>query len=175
MGQAIRDVKPATPLKVPELIEHLQALAHVEIDATYAYETAIGKLRDDEFCDLLVRFRDEHAAHVVDVSSLIYGYGGKAPKPVRDWKGFLLEGAMRLRSVSGTEDAVKALRLVETLALRFYNDLLKFGIPADLRVLLERHRDANQTHLNTFEKRLEWLAQAHTLPPTTPSVSAEPH
>ncbi len=159
MGQAIREEASPPPLRAPDVIERLQALAHVEIDATYAFETAIGRLESDEVTDCLVTFRDDHAAHVVEISSLIYGYGGKPPRPVRDWKGFLLEGAMHLRSVTGAKDALMALRLVETLALRFYGDLLDLDVPLDLRRTLERHRDSNQGHLLAIERRLENIAR----------------
>lgn len=152
MGQAIRDEKaPETKPTTAELIEQLQGLAHVEIDATYALETAIGKHQNEKLAALMEGLRDDHVAHVLEISSLIYGYGGQAPKPVRDWKGFLLEGATHLRSSLETEYVLKALRLVETLAVRFYDDLLNQDIPKELRTTLSQHRNTNERHLSALE------------------------
>lgn len=172
MGQSISNEKPSTPLTKTELIEQLQGLAHVEIDATYAFETAISKITDEDLADAMEAFRDDHVAHVLEISNLIFGYGGKAPKPVRDWKGFLLEGAMHLRSSLGREGTLKALRLVEILTLRFYEDILNQDVPNELRATITRLHERNERHLKSIESLILQLTSSET--PRSPAESNQP-
>jgi hypothetical protein len=77
------------------------------------------------------------------------------PKPTPDLKSVLIEGMTALRSVTGTEGALKAMRMNEGLTNSRYDAALKADLPADVRSVVEKNRDDERRHLQYIEQCLQ--------------------
>ena len=74
----------------------------------------------------------------------------------RDFKGFLIEGFTALRSVTGTEGALKAMQGNEKLTNKRYEDALNIvGLPEDVLDIIRRNREDERGHLEYIERTLE--------------------
>jgi uncharacterized protein (TIGR02284 family) len=144
-----------------EIVKLLEALAHVDIDAWHAYGQAMEKIEDAlEIRRKLEEFRDDHRRHVTDLSGKIVDLGGNPPEFSKDFKGYLIEGFTALRSISGTQGALAAMRSNEQLTNRKYAKALEEkGLPSDIRDLLERDYADEQRHLHYVEDRLDYLVE----------------
>lgn len=150
-----------------EVAERLVALAQLDIDAVHAYGQALERVDHPALRERLTSFRADHQRHVEDLSALIRGLGEQPPPYSRDFKGFLIEGFTLLRSLSGIEGALQAMKTNETLTNHRYNDALAIPLPPEVRAVVERHLADEQRHLLYVEQALRerpWEQGArHTL------------
>lgn len=138
-----------------ELCKHLMSLAHLDIDAIHAYRVAIEKIDVEEVKHQLEAFRADHERHVVELSPLITRLGGVPPEFKPDFKGFLIQGMTSLRSVTGTEGALKAMKMNEELTNRIYEKALSWEMPEDVRKLVTKNRDDERRHLAYVKQAIE--------------------
>lgn len=129
------------------LIDRLSSLMQLDIDAVHAYGQAIDNIKDPAIKNELSMFRDDHERHISDLSLAITNLGGKPPEHSRDFKGFLIEGFTALRSVTGTEGALKAMKGNEELTNKTYREALNLQLPPDARDIVERNYHDEQRHL----------------------------
>jgi uncharacterized protein (TIGR02284 family) len=130
-----------------DLIDRLSSLMQLDIDAVHAYGQAIDSIKDPAIKNELIMFRDDHERHIGDLSLAISNLGGQPPERSRDFKGFLIEGFTALRSVTGTEGALKAMKGNEELTNKTYRDALDLQLPPDIRDIVERNYRDEQRHL----------------------------
>lgn len=135
-----------------KIIDNLTSLVRLDIDAIHAYDQAIEKIEDQSICDRLADFRDDHLQHVNRLSECIERLGGTAPEFSRDFKGFLIEGMTIVRSVTGTEGALKAMKTNEKLTNFTYDKALSWDLPQDVKEIVEKNRDDERRHLNYIEQ-----------------------
>jgi hypothetical protein len=57
----------------------------------------------------MVSIRDDHKRHIELLASEIPTLGGTPPDYSPDFKGYLISGFTSLRSITGTEGALKAM------------------------------------------------------------------
>ena len=139
-----------------DTIKRLKKLCQLDIDAARAYQQAIEKIDFAEIREQLIAFRADHERHIANLSEAVQRLGGEAPKRSPDVKGYLLEGFTALRSITGTEGALKAMRSNEKLTNKTYDDVLgEPGLMEDVRALVERNRDDERRHLAYIEGALE--------------------
>lgn len=137
------------------LCDHLISLAQLDIDAVHAYSQAIDRIDVQDIKDQLSRFRQDHERHVRDLSPVINRLGGMAPEFKPDFKGFLIQGMTTLRSVTGTEGALKAMKMNEQLTNKTYDTALGWELPADVRSIVEKNRDDERRHLAYITECIE--------------------
>jgi uncharacterized protein (TIGR02284 family) len=144
-----------------EILSLLESLAHVDIDAWHAYGQATERIEDAlEIRRKLEIFREEHQRHVTELSGKIVALGGVPPEFSKDFKGYLIEGFTALRSVTGTQGALAAMRSNEQLTNRKYAKALdEKGLPSDIRDVLESCYADEQRHLQYVEDRLDYLVE----------------
>lgn len=138
-----------------DVIKKLCKLAQLDVDAVEAYEQAIKNIDIAIIKTNLSRFRDDHKQHIKDLNQLIVSFGGEAVKETADLKGLLLEGFTALRSMTGTEGALKAMKGNEKLTNKTYDDALQADeLPENARLLLIKNRDDERRHLAYIEQVL---------------------
>ncbi len=137
-----------------EISRELSSLARLDTDAVHAYDAAIANVDALELRRELVRFRGDHDRHARELRGVIRRFGGEAPSASLDFKGFVLEGFTAVRSATGTEGALKAMKASEALASRAYSRALALDLPADVKALVQSALGDELRHLRTIEQGL---------------------
>ena len=147
-------------------IHVLSDLMKLDVDAVHAYEQAIDRIDVRAIRDALEEFKGDHDRHVDELSRAIRDLGGEPPERTPDIKGFLIEGFTAIRSATGTEGAMKAMRSNEKMTNKKYDKALDEELAPDVRSLVERNRDDERRHLAYIERVLEvGLERAATVEP----------
>ncbi|MDP2307403.1 MAG: DUF2383 domain-containing protein [Pseudomonadota bacterium] len=137
-----------------EVVDLLNELVHLDIDAVRAYGQAIDNVKDPTARQTLVGFREDHERHVTDLSAMVRNYGGE-PAERPDLKGVFLEGMTALRSAMGEGPALRAMRDNERFTNRHYVKALETpGLPDEVRNLIARNREDERRHLAWIEARV---------------------
>ncbi|MEW6056255.1 MAG: DUF2383 domain-containing protein [Bdellovibrionota bacterium] len=142
-------------METRELVSRLHTLVKLDIDAVRAYEQAMEKIEVVSIRNQLEQFKADHERHITELSEAIQRFGGEAPKMSPDLKGFLIEGFTALRSVTGTEGALKAMQMNEKLTNKTYEDAISWNVPADIRTVLVRGLDDERRHLEYIQHAIE--------------------
>jgi uncharacterized protein (TIGR02284 family) len=137
-----------------KLVKNLGSLAQLDIDAVFAYSQAIDGIDVPSVREQLVSFRSDHERHISDLSAIIRRHGGEPPEHARDFKGFLIEGFTAIRSMTGTEGALKAMQSNEQTTNKKYSEAMSWEVPADVRSLIQRNFDDEKRHLRAIEQML---------------------
>jgi len=147
-----------------DVINVLTKLSQLDIDAAYAYEQALAQIEEKDIYNTIYKFREDHLRHINELSALIRQYNGTPPERTKDFKGYLIEGFTYLRSLTGTEGALKAMRSNEITTNKYYKQAIEENpnLPADVLMLLQRNFNDEKTHLSyitstikTFEEEVE--------------------
>jgi rubrerythrin len=138
-----------------EIIDMLIELAQLDFDATRAYEQAMENIDVPSIHKQIAGFRDDHIRHIADLSAEIDRLGGKPPEISADIKGFILEGFTTIRSLTGTEGALKAMRGNELLTNSSYSSAFSADLPPDVKKVVERNYDDEKRHLRYIEDAIE--------------------
>lgn len=144
-----------------ELVEELNELIQLDYDASKTYEQALEHIRDGdgEVRADLEAFRGDHLRHIEELRAQIERQGGAAIEPGRDVKGLLLEGMTRLRSVTGTLGALKAMRMNEKLTNRSYERASDLGLPPGVRDIVLANLADERRHLAAIEGHITRLRE----------------
>jgi len=142
-----------------KVVKTLNDLIQLDFDASKTYEQALEHIdqEDDEVRMNLEMFRQDHVRHIEDLTDVIEELGGEAIEPSRDVKGVLLEGMTKLRSVTGTKGALKAMRMNEKLTNKSYDDVVDKDLPTSAQEVVLANRDDERRHLAAIEAHIERL------------------
>ncbi|RJP19822.1 MAG: ferritin-like domain-containing protein [Candidatus Abyssobacteria bacterium SURF_5] len=147
--------KRRSPLDTKETAKKLSSLVQLDIDAEYAYGQAIDEIKEWPIKNRLIEFRDDHKRHVAELSVAIRELGETPPEYKRDTKGFLLEGFTAIRSKTGTEGALKAMRSNEKTTNKSYNKARSWDVTPSIKALIEKNYEDERRHLEYIETALE--------------------
>jgi uncharacterized protein (TIGR02284 family) len=142
-------------MDIKETIDRLTKLTQLDIDAVQAYEQAIERVDATDIRMNLGSFKADHERHISELSQAIRELGGEPPERSPDVKGVLLEGFTALRSVTGIEGALKAMRTNEKLTNKSYEDALKMDLAPAVQELVRRNREDERRHLEYIEHALD--------------------
>ncbi len=134
-----------------ELCRELCDLIQLDIDAVAAYETAIREVDTVGIREQLESFKQDHERHITQLSAVVHQLGEKAPERKPDFKGFLIQGFTAIRSATGTEGALKAMKSNEELTNRTYHKALSYDLPHDIKAIIQRNFSDEQRHLRSIE------------------------
>ncbi len=138
-----------------EIVNCLLNLVQLDIDAVHAYRQAIQKIDIQTVKDQLTLFKADHHRHIKDLSPMIETFGGTSPEFSKDFKGYLIEGFTAIRSITGTEGALKAMKTNEQLTTKTYDKALKNDLPPEVREVVARNSEDEKRHLQYIERALE--------------------
>lgn len=150
-----------------EVTSTLNDLIQLDIDAVEAYEQAIKRIEIPQVSADLEAFKSDHERHIRDLTQEVRRLGGEPPKRSVDLKGLLLEGFTALRSVTGTEGALKAMQSNEKTTNKKYEAALSKELPADVETIVRRNREDERKHLEYIKICLNnrvWETSAGTQP-----------
>lgn len=152
------------PMENKELCKELCDLIQLDIDAVVAYETAIREVDVIGIREQLEAFKQDHERHISQLSAVVHQFGEKAPERKPDFKGFLIQGFTAIRSATGIEGTLKAMKSNEELTNRTYQKALSLDLPHDVMSIVQRNYADEQRHLRAIEG---WL---HARPWEGPQV-----
>jgi uncharacterized protein (TIGR02284 family) len=137
-----------------QLIEHLNRLIELDLDAIEAYEAAIARLNDPSDKAQLERFREDHRRHTAELSSAVEEVGGTAAtRP--DFKRVLTKGKVVVAGLVGDRAVLTAMKSNEETTTKTYDKATReAGVPIRVKTLLERNFADEQKHLAWIEQRL---------------------
>jgi len=137
------------------VVNDLISLVQLDIDAIHAYEQAIERVTVDSVRTQLNVFKADHHRHVTDLSTEIRKLGGTPPTFSKDFKGYLIQGFTALRSVTGTEGALKAMETNEKLTNSTYEKAVTWNIPVEVRQIVQRNLEDERRHLSYIRQAIE--------------------
>jgi rubrerythrin len=138
-----------------EMAKKLGSLVQLDIDAVHAYQAAIDKIDHPLIRETMIRFREDHDRHITTLSAAIRQAGESPPEYSPDFKGFLIQGFTSMRSITGTEGALKAMHTNEKLTNKTYDDARGWDLPASVKDLVRSAFEDEQRHIAYIEKTLE--------------------
>lgn len=137
-----------------KVIEKLNKLAQLDIDAVEAYKQALKNIDSKDVFEKINQFCLDHERHILDLTQAVRNLGGNPVEKTLDVKGFLIEGFTAIRSATGTEGALKAMKMNEKLTNSQYDDAVKCDWPANVRDIIERNYADEKRHLQYIESVL---------------------
>jgi uncharacterized protein (TIGR02284 family) len=137
------------------MLKDLKELVQLDIDAIRLYDQALDNIDHPALHSQISSFQADHSRHVNDLSMVIRRLGGEPPKYAPDLKGILLEGFTAIRSMTGNEGALKAMRTNELLTNKTYDKARSWDLPMDIRQLIERNYADEQRHLAYIEQAIK--------------------
>ena len=138
-----------------EIADKLSSLVQLDIDAIHAYDQAIDKIDVPSIHEQLRQFRDDHHRHVTDLSAAIRQLGGTPPDFSPDFKGYFIQGFTSLRSMTGTEGALKAMRTNEQLTNRTYEEASSWSLSPSIHALIEQNYADEKRHIMYIDQAIE--------------------
>jgi rubrerythrin len=148
-----------TMMDTNEIVRELNALIQLDFDASRTYDQALKHVdeRDVEVRASLESFRNDHLRHIVALRTVIEAHGGASIDPSWDLKGLLLEGMTKLRSVTGTLGALKAMRMNEKLTNRSYDRAAELELTLQAREVVLANLADERRHLAAIEAHIARL------------------
>ena len=135
--------------------EEINSLIQLDIDAVEAYDQAIKNTDHGEIRANLQRFQKDHESHIETLSKELKKLGEKPPERTKDIKGFLIEGFTAIRSLTGTEGALKAMLMNEKLTTKTYHDALDCDTPAPVKDIIRKNYEDEKRHLKYIQEALD--------------------
>lgn len=137
-----------------QLIKNLTDLAQVDYDASRCYDQAIAAVEAPSVHDTLIRFRNDHDRHFMELAALVRQFGGTPPQREADLTGLLTKGMTSIASLASADAAIKAMEINEKLINSRYMEAVKWDAPAAILHLLESFYADERGHLEYFEHAL---------------------
>ncbi|MCP3103101.1 ferritin-like domain-containing protein [Myxococcus sp. K15C18031901] len=128
-------------------VARLRSLAQLDADAVGAYDTALARIPEPLVRERLTSFRADHLRHVQVLNAHIHARGGEPVALRPDLRGAAMKGLTAMSSMMGTEAALVAMLGNEEFSNRAYDLALRFEWGAELRALIERHREDERRHV----------------------------
>jgi uncharacterized protein (TIGR02284 family) len=146
---------------IDKLIEKLNDLIALDIDAASAYEAAVKRIEAADVRERLRAFQQDHERHIRDLSGCVVDLHGR-PRQKADAKGFFLKSFTAISSMMGDKAALTAMKANEQLTNRNYDKALEESWPPAVRTVIERNRADERVQLAFIEEMLS----AEKYPPT---------
>jgi len=137
-----------------EILNQLEKLIQLDVDATHAYDQAIKNVGEQPIKDKLILFQGDHRRHVDLLSAKVVELGGTPPEFASDFKGFFISGFTALRSLTGTKGALEAMETNEKLTTSKYQEAAKLGWPSDISTIIQSNLADEQRHLSFVREAL---------------------
>lgn len=130
-----------------DIVKELRSLCQLDIDAIHAYNECLKHINITEVKKDVEQFKADHERHVKDLSALIHSFKEKAPEFSPDLKGYMLDIFSKIRSLTGTEGALKSLRGGENLTNKRYARAIELDFPANIKNVIAANYKDEQRHL----------------------------
>jgi uncharacterized protein (TIGR02284 family) len=142
-----------------EILNQLEKLIHLDVDATHAYDQAIKNVNEQVIKDRLIQFQTDHRKHIDLLSAKVLELGGTPPELSSDFKGFIISGFTALRSLTGTKGALEAMETNERLTTTKYEEASKLDFPVDITAIIQQNYADEQRHLAFIREALQTVGR----------------
>jgi uncharacterized protein (TIGR02284 family) len=136
------------------MLDRLNDLIQLDVDAVEAYGQAMKHIKYDDIRKKLGEFQDDHRHHIQRLTAAVREFGGEPVKPRPDLKGYLLQGFTALRSVTGTEGALRAMETNEKLTNRKYGEATELDLPTPVMRIVRDNLAQEEIHLTYIQETL---------------------
>ena len=133
-------------------------LVQLDIDAVHAYDQAVKEINDTIIRDRLLKFQDEHRNHISGLSKQIKNLGGQPPERSQDLKGYVIEAFTAIRSFTGLNGALNAMKTTEEITNRYYSEVVSWEAPTEVKELLRTYFSEEKIHLDYISSNLKALS-----------------
>lgn len=159
-----------------DILDQLNMLVRLDIDATRAYGQAISEIDIALIRESLDQFRSDHEHHIRNLSAIIRQFGGKPPKMSLDLNDFLITGFTDIRSAVGTMEALNAMATNEKLTNRTYSAAVGKSFPPKIESQIMAHYGDERRHLGYIQQHLKILKEnPHYYEKIRPESETGPH
>jgi uncharacterized protein (TIGR02284 family) len=142
------------------LIDNLNELIALDLDAVNAYESAITRIEAEDVRETLREYQEDHRRHVRDLSACVKQLGG-TPRSKPDTKGFFLQAFTAITSMMGDRAALSAMRSNEEITNKTYDRALDERVwPTSILQIIERNREDERRHLAYVLQAIDAMAVA---------------
>lgn len=141
-----------------EMMKILANLIQIEFDAVHVYETVMERVDDGQMRERMKTFQQTHHRHVKDLADHVRELGETPPVPSQDLKGAIFERLAAIRSITGTEGALKALATAEEILGRYYQELVPENIPESTHRAIKKHLSDVQVHKEYLDLNIKALS-----------------
>jgi len=141
-------------METHEIAEHLASLMHLDVDAMNVYDEVLTHVTDEVIRMNFTMFRNEHEHHATVLVAAIKELGETPPEPREDMMGKFAEMAMGLRSITGDQGALHAMRTAEHYHNSHYKDAQAWDVDPTLKETLSSFYGDEVKHLAFIEKKL---------------------
>jgi uncharacterized protein (TIGR02284 family) len=142
-----------------DILDNLEKLIHLDVDATHAYDQAIKNVNEQVIKDKLIQFQADHRKHIDLLSAKVLELGGTPPELTSDFKGFIISGFTALRSLTGTKGALEAMETNEKLTTSKYEEASKKDFPVDILSIIQSNYADEQRHLSFVREAIQTLTK----------------
>jgi rubrerythrin len=140
-----------------ETADRLSYMIKIDMDASAVYEQAIKNL-NEENSNIIERFkqyRNEHERHIHILTELIRSMGDIPPERSKCSNRYLIEGFTAVRSISGTEGALRAMESNERFTNDRYDTARQWNFGPDIVGIMEEFYSDEKTHLTYIQDILD--------------------
>jgi uncharacterized protein (TIGR02284 family) len=138
-----------------DVIKNLNNLIQLDIDAVHAYEQALSSIDEPVIKERMASFQEDHLRHVKELSDEVRKLGGTPEEYSKDFKGYLIEGFTALRSITGTDGALKAMEQNEVMTNKKYKNALDWNVSPAAKAIIEKGAADEEMHIQFIRKTLE--------------------
>lgn len=142
-----------------DILDNLQKLIQLDVDATHAYDQAIKNVNELVIKDKLIQFQADHRRHIDLLSAKVLELGGTPPELTSDFKGFIISGFTALRSLTGTKGALEAMETNERLTTSKYEEASKKDFPVDVATIVQSNFSDEQRHLSFIREAITTIGR----------------
>ena len=136
------------------MYDDIRSLIQLDIDAIEAYDQAIDKVDTPSVRSKLIDFKGDHQTHIDKLSEYLLGKGEEVPDMSPDIKGSLMEGFTSMRSSTGTDGALKAMKSNEKATNKKYEKATGWALDAQARDIVLQNYNDEKKHLAYIEEQL---------------------
>ena len=140
-----------------ELREKIESLIKLDIDAAESYSEALEHIDDPQTHQRIEEFRLDHEDHIRKLSEVLSNSGEAPPERKKDIKGYFIKGFTSMRSSSGEEGALKAMKSNEELTNKKYDKARSKEMTPAVKAIIEKNYEDERRHLDYIEAQLAKL------------------
>lgn len=138
----------------PQTIRTLTSLAHLDVDASQAFQQVISNITSMSICNTLTDCLRDHEHHFKDTCRMIDNLGGNPPGESIDFRGYIIQGYITIMGVINAQNILKAIRINEILNIQSYEKALTNNLFPEARRLIEKGLTDERRHLSYIDEAL---------------------
>ena len=141
-------------LSQDKIIEELNEVLQIDIDAVGAYQAAIDRIHELPIKQQLESFKADHERHVIDLKAIVQRCGG-TPEKAPDIKGMMRKTMTALAGLVGAEACLRAMMSNERATNDVYARHVQKAFPPDILDVLRRNFADEQRHFAWVQSALQ--------------------